>query len=86
MQVDECPKFLSPIPSVINHSIYFPDVDLRIPLMLEGIVSNLSCRIPHQNEYHDTESLLCLTPMTKNWDPHVQMYNNQEMAMMGYQW
>ena len=82
VQVDECPKFLSPIPSVINHSIYFPEIDLRIPLMLEGIVSYLLCRRPHQNEYNDTESFLYVTPMTENWDPHVRMYSDQEMPMM----
>ena len=54
VQVDECPKFLSPTPSVVNHSIYFPEINLRIPLMLEGIVSYLICRTPNQDECHDT--------------------------------
>ena len=70
VQVDECPKFLSPIPSVVNHSIYFPEVGLRIPLMLEGIVSYLMCRTRHQNEYDDSDSILNLTPRIENWDPH----------------
>ena len=70
VQVDECPKFLSPIPSVVNYSIYFPEIDLRIPVILEGIVSYLLCRTPHQNEYNDTKSLLYITPRAENWDPH----------------
>ena len=50
VQVDECPKFLSPFPSIENHSLYFPDTELRIPLQLEGIVSYLPCRSPTKEE------------------------------------
>ena len=39
LHVNECPKFLAPLPTESNHSIYFPDEDLRIPLKLEGIIS-----------------------------------------------
>ena len=30
--VDDCPKHLSPNPSPSSHSIYIPNMDLRIPL------------------------------------------------------
>ena len=46
IQVDECPKFLAPIPSMANHSLFFPDANIRIPLALTGIVSYLPCRMP----------------------------------------
>ena len=34
--VDKCPKFLADIPSIVHHSLYFPDQDLRIPLAFAG--------------------------------------------------
>ena len=42
VQVDECQKFLFPTPSVVNHPIYFPEIDLQIPLMLGAMTLNLS--------------------------------------------
>ena len=35
IEVDECPKFLARHPSIMNHSIYFPDKELRIPMHLK---------------------------------------------------
>ena len=85
VQVDECPKFLSPIPSVINHSLYFPSVDLRIPLMLDGIVSYLPCRTPTKDEYEDQGSFLQLTPLLDTWDPHLSAYGEQEVSMLDHE-
>ena len=85
VEVDECPKFLSPTPSIINHSLYFPEIDLRLPLMLDGIVSYLSCRTPNRSEYEDCESFLQLTPLVETWDPHLSVYNDQEVSMMDHE-
>ena len=29
LQVDDCPKFQSPIPSVVYPSLYFPEIDFK---------------------------------------------------------
>ena len=84
VQVDECPKFLSPFPSIENHSLYFPDTELRIPLQLEGIVSYLPCRSPTKEEWEDEPSYLILTPMMDNWDPNVGIYSSQEESMVNH--
>ena len=39
LDVNECPKFLSRNPSEEDHSVYFPDAQIRIPLMIKGIIS-----------------------------------------------
>ena len=46
IQIDECPKFLAEQPSIENHSAYFPEADVRIPFLLEGIISYIPTRIP----------------------------------------
>ena len=51
--VDECPKFLSTNPSIENHSIYFKDEKLRIPLSLDGVISCIPCRKPTTGELLD---------------------------------
>lgn len=41
VEVDECPKFLSKEPTESNHSMYFPQEDIRILFQIEGIISYL---------------------------------------------
>ena len=84
IQVDECPKFLSPFPSIENHSLYFPEIGLRLPLQLEGIVSHLPCRSPTREEWEDESSYLILTPMMDKWDPNVGTYRSQEESMVNH--
>ena len=83
IEVDECPKFLSKTPSVCNHSIYFPDQDLRIPLMLDGIISCLPCRTPDREELMSLD-ILELTPDLPSWNPHTHLYKEQEDAMVDF--
>ena len=85
LHVNECPKFLAPSPTECNHSIYFPDENLRIPLKLEGIISYIPCRSPLPDEILDSDSFLPLTPQSATWDPHVSVYSSQEESMMNYQ-
>ena len=85
LHVDECPKFLSPIPSAVNHSIYLPEYHLRIPLKLDGIISYIPCRSPHSDEAMDVDSFVSITPRHDTWDPHVMTYSQQEESMMNYQ-
>ena len=60
-EVNECPKVLSPNPSINNHSIRFLDRDLRIPLKLHGVISYLPCRKPGEDELMDHDGVLELT-------------------------
>ena len=50
IEVDECPKSLCKRPTEKNHSLYFTNINSRIPLKLDGIISYLPCRMPSQNE------------------------------------
>ena len=46
LKVDKCPKFLAKQPSNKNHSIFPPDNDIRIPLLIEGIILYIPTRKP----------------------------------------
>jgi len=76
LQVNECPKFLSIVaPSISDHSVYFPAVDVRFPFQIEGIVSYLSTRIPSDQELCDyAGEYLLLTPNSEDWGPHTAKY------------
>ena len=85
LQVNECSKFLSIAPSIDDHSVYFPAVDVRFPFQIEGIVSYLSTRIPSDQELCDyAGEYLLLTPNSEEWDPHADMYKDQEFGMTNY--
>ena len=85
VMVDECPKFLSSKPSVENHSIYFPEENLRIPLMLDGIISCIPSRKPTNDEVNDESiTTLDITPKVNVWDPHNPEYQQQEEMMLDY--
>ena len=63
IKVNECPKFLAKQPTEENHSIYFPQEDIRIPFQLEGIISYIPTRIPTTDELKLLEGeYLMMTP------------------------
>ena len=85
LEVDECPKFLSKNPTESNHSIFFPDEDLRIPLLIEGIISYIPTRKPSLEEYNERAGdYLLLTPNLPDWNPHSDVYKDQEYGMLDY--
>lgn len=45
--VDECPKYMSSMPTVSNYSIYAAEFDVRIPLNLHGCVSYIPLCTPN---------------------------------------
>ena len=51
IEVDECPK----APNDNNHSMYFPDDDIRILFQLEGIISYILKRAPTDTELIEEE-------------------------------
>ena len=83
VEVDECPKFLAKSPTVNNHSLYIPNDDIRIPLMLEGTISYVPTREATRDEL-ESLPILNLTPNTSTWDPHNAAYRDQEDNMLDY--
>ena len=81
IQINECPKIHSECPTVEDHSIYFKDEDLRIPLKLKGIFSYFNHRIPTYEEI-DVLNVIFLTPDSSSWDPHSNHYANEEEAFL----
>ena len=74
VQVDECPKFLAMVPSRAHHSLYFLDLEIRIPLALDGIVSYFPCHKPRGEGVSNSRIILHLTPQTDHWNPHDDTY------------
>ena len=58
-------KLLAMVPSrAHHHSLYFSDLEIRIPLALDGIVSYFPCCKPRGEEVSNPQILLHLTPQT----------------------
>ena len=81
--VNECPKFLSLKPSLSDHSIYFPEEDLRFALLLTSTTSYLPTRCPSKEELNSLP-VLELTPQCDFWNPHSNIFQDQEDAMVDY--
>ena len=81
--VNECPKFLSRNPSIEDHSIYFAETDIRLPLTLSGTTSYLPTSELSKGEAMDLD-ILELTPQVEVWDPHSNVYQDQEYSMTDY--
>ena len=72
-------------PKESNHSLYFPEADIRIHLQLEGIVSYFSSRKQMIEELRDAEGhYIPVTPNLLIWDPHTEEYRDQEYGMTDY--
>ena len=79
IQVDECPKFLAKTPNESHHSMYFPEHQIRIPFLLEGIISYIPSRKPTTKELEDNDGdYLLLTPNLPEWDPHTDDYKTRK--------
>jgi hypothetical protein len=84
LDVNECPKIMAKHPNENHHSIYFHDVDLRIPLLLDKTTSYIPTRVPLDEDLNEHTTYLDLTPDTDEWNPHDTSYGNQEAAMLDY--
>mmetsp|Transcript_17771 Transcript_17771/g.25095 ORF Transcript_17771/g.25095 Transcript_17771/m.25095 type:complete len:183 (-) Transcript_17771:1338-1886(-) len=84
MIVDECPKFLARKPTIENHSIYFPNVDLCIPLRLDGVISYVPCRSLYDGELESNDGILELTPNVHEWNLRDEEYAIQEDNMIDF--
>jgi len=86
LHVNECPKFLAiGEPSEEHHSIYFPDEELRIPLLLEKVVSYIPTRRPDDGDMLGyLPTALHLTPDVDDWDPNDPSWANQKSATIDW--
>ena len=83
IRVNECAKFLAKEPNISHHSIYFPDEQYRIPMHLAGITSYIPTRTPTNDEVGNA-NLIEMTPQVNVWNPHSNIYQEQEDAMIDY--
>ena len=85
LEVDKCAKFLSKSPSIENHSIYFPEEDVRIPMSIHNIFSYIPTRLPSPQDIEDlADKQLELTPQLPRWDPQTDYYQQHEADMVNY--
>jgi hypothetical protein len=78
--VNDTPKIQIAKPLAGDHSICFPETDLRIPLALWGVFSYFPMSKPHLSKLQQLDNVYMLTPMA--WDPHDPNYVQSEAAML----
>ncbi len=76
MIVDDCPKHLAPDPSTATHSIYILDHNLRIPLLVKGVISYIPTHYPSATELESCQ-WVDLTS-SEEWDPHSESFAEEE--------
>jgi hypothetical protein len=82
INIKECPRILDPTASDDSHSILFPKDELKIPLLLNGIVSYFPSRRPTKEEFERCPHIE-LTSNEPEWNPHDEIYSKGEMDMTG---
>ena len=77
--VNDTPKIQVVDPDVTDHSIFFGDDKMRIPLFLNGIFSYFPSTKPTAQMIQECEDIYLLTP--SRWDPHNTAYAHNEEQM-----
>ena len=78
IRVNDTPKI-----QTSDHSIYFPDNDLRILLSLWGVFSYFNTSKPSTEQMMDAEDVYLLTPSMMN--PHCDAYATNEENMLDWE-
>ena len=81
--VNETPKIQSKDPLVEDHSLFFKETDVRIPLSLWGIFSYFPTTKPKEDTLQDTDNIYVLTPSF--WNPHDNSYAKNEESMLDWE-
>ena len=68
-----------------DHSIYFSDESLRIPLSLNGIFSSFPTRRSTTQDLIDVIPVL-ITPEGPTWNPHSNSYKHNEDSHIDWKW
>jgi Reverse transcriptase (RNA-dependent DNA polymerase) len=85
LEVKDTPKIHVLDPTIEDHSIWFKDACLRIPLSLWGIFSYFPTRKPTLNELKDSSDILMITPDGTHWDPGMDAYARNEESMLDWE-
>ena len=83
VKVNETYKMHRTEPNIEDHCISFKDIDLRIPLKLNGIFSYFNTRMPLPSELYEKDKVF-ITPDVNEWNPHCTSYAQNEKAMTNY--
>ena len=81
--INDIPKMQILDPDISDHSIYFKEDNVRIPLSLNGIFSYFSTSMPTSQMLEECEDVYLLTPL--KWDPHNIVYAHNEDQMLDWQ-
>lgn len=86
VRVNDVPKIHARDPTFDDHSLYFPQSTLRIPLSLWGVFSYFPCRKPTIQELEniDDDNIILATP-DGPWNPHSDVYARNEENMLDWE-
>ena len=85
VKVNDIPKIQVHDPLEKDHSVWFPEMQVRIPLSLSGIFSFFPTRSPTVSELQECEDVLVVTPDGHKWDPHSDVYAQNEESMLDWE-
>ena len=78
--VNDIPQIHVVDPGVMDHSLFFSDMNLRIPLSLNGIFSGFTTTKPTLDLLNASEDIYILTPT--NWNPHESAFAHNEEQIL----
>ena len=82
--VDDKPKIHSGDVDQINHSLFFPDINLRIPLKLNGIFSYFETQATICNEIEHCDTTF-ISPDSIEWYPYSDHFALNKDAMLNWE-
>ena len=71
--VNDVPKIYCDDPTIDDHCIIFPNIELCIPLQLIGTFSYFHSRMPTANDLYDCDKIF-LIPDSIDWNPHCLLF------------
>ena len=83
IHVKDTPKIQIDDPSIEDHSIYFKETGLRIPLSLDGVFSYFPTNKPSEEKLMESEDIYLLTP--EHWNPNSMAYAKNEESMLDWE-
>ena len=83
IRVHGTPKIQMDDPTIEDHSIYFPETSVQIPMFLWGIFSYFQTSKPLAQDMVGCDEVYMLTP--SRWDPHQDSYAANESSMLDWE-
>lgn len=85
IEFNDVPKIQVKSPTERDHSIWFPNEQVRIPLSLWDIFSYFPTRKLTVTEVEEAEDVFVLTPEGRKWNPHSDSYARNEESMLDWE-